>query len=112
MRRADDRPHRRERGRAHEDALADERVLMDKTPLGGVERAGLLEDRVGDSKLADVVQLGCELQILELRGLEAEATPNLARERRDVLDMLAEPRLALGQRAQERLVCRAAVGGE
>ena len=40
------------------DALADDRVTADELPLGVVERAGLVQDRVRDGDLADVVQLG------------------------------------------------------
>ena len=47
-----------ERGRGGDDALADQRVAADERPLVLVERPGLVEDRVGDRDLADVVQLG------------------------------------------------------
>ena len=39
-----------------EDPRADLGVAADLAPLVGVERAGLLQDRVGDAELADVVQ--------------------------------------------------------
>ena len=42
-------------------------------PLVGVERTGLVEDRVGDGDLADVVQLGGGGDQVELLGAPARA---------------------------------------
>src|SRR5512133_1027793 len=55
-------------GRA-DDALADDRVLADEAPLGVVERAGLVQDRVRDGDLADVVQLGGADHDVEVLGI-------------------------------------------
>ena len=43
-------------GHGHDDALADHRVLLHHFPLLVVELARLVQDLVGDSDLADVVQ--------------------------------------------------------
>src|SRR5207245_11798285 len=54
------------RGRGVEDALAEDRVLTYEVPLRALKRVWLLEDRVGDTHLADVVQQGRALQLVEL----------------------------------------------
>jgi hypothetical protein len=43
---------------AGDDALADDRVPANERPFVGVERTGLGENRVRDTDLADVMQLG------------------------------------------------------
>jgi hypothetical protein len=56
-------------------------VRADEAPLGGVERAGLLEDDVRNGQLADVVKLRREPQLLQLVELEQQpfADPNRKR---------------------------------
>ena len=55
-----------QRGRGGDDALADHRVAAHELPLVVVERARLVQDRVGDRGLADVVELGRERDQLDL----------------------------------------------
>src|SRR3954453_9044565 len=54
VRGAHDRGDVGEGRRRLDDALADDGVTLHERPLRGVERAGLLEDRVRDRDLADV----------------------------------------------------------
>jgi hypothetical protein len=58
VRGAHERRHAGERVGAGNDALADERMTAHERPLVLVERTWLVEDRVRDRGLADVVQLG------------------------------------------------------
>ena len=60
-------------GDGREDALADHRVLAHEHPLRGVERAGLVEERVGDADLADVVEQGDGGELGHLLAAQAEA---------------------------------------
>ncbi len=53
---ADDPRDHAHSGDRSQDALADHRVLSHDLPLGVVERAGLVQDRVGNANLADVVK--------------------------------------------------------
>ena len=66
MGRANDRCHRLERRYRGEQALADDRVRPHQPPLVLVERPGLSEHEVGDRDLADIVQLRCEHDQIDL----------------------------------------------
>ena len=55
-----------------DDALADDRVRFDVLPFLVVERARLVQDRVGDRELADVVERGGGLDRLEVGVVEPE----------------------------------------
>ena len=106
---AHDAPHGAQRlGRA-DDALADDRVLADEAPLGLVERAGLVQDRVRDGDLADVVQLGGADHDVEVLGVEAQARAHRARELGDVVHVALQVGLALAQDGEQHLA-RLALG--
>ena len=107
--RAHDRGDALERRRGLQDALADDRVAAHELPLGVVERAGLVEDRVGDGDLAHVVQLRRLAQVLELLGQQAEPLADRDGELRHAVDVGPERGMALRQRAQQH-VARLAPG--
>ena len=92
VRRAHDRRHALERGRGLQDALADDRVAAHELPLGVVQRARLVEDRVGDGDLAHVVQLRRLAQVLELLGRQAEPLADREGELRHAVDVVAAAR--------------------
>ena len=74
-----------------------------KAPVGLVERAGLVQDRVGDGDLADVVQLGRAHHDVEVLGVEAQARAHQARELGDVVHVALQVGLALAQDGQQDL---------
>ena len=83
--RADERGDAGQAGRGLEDPLADQRVAAHERPLVAVERAGLVEDRVRDRELADVVQGGGDAHVLaaaRASGRGARRRPPRARRRR------------------------------
>src|SRR6186997_1329094 len=82
--RANDARHAAERRGCAQDALADDGVLADEPPFALVERAGFVEDLVGNRELAEVVELSGALELLELVPAEAERGADVERERSDV----------------------------
>ena len=70
--RADEPRAALERRGGGEDALADDGVAADQRPLGVRQRAALLQDRLRDRHLADVVERGRVAQRLELAAGQAE----------------------------------------
>ena len=62
-----------ERGRGVQNPLADQRVTADEGPLVVGERAGLLEDRVGDGHLPDLVQRAGQACPFDFRLFEPQA---------------------------------------
>src|SRR3954452_4332116 len=89
------RPESRRRA---EDLLPDHGVALHEAALIGIERAGLGEDGVGDSHLADVVQLGGAGELVELFARHAAGAPQGEGEVRHLLHVIEELRLALAQR--------------
>ena len=83
MARADDPGDARQRRCGGDDALADERVAVHERPLRLVERAGLVEDDLGDRDLADVVQLGRQAHLGDLGVGQPEAPRDGVGELRD-----------------------------
>jgi hypothetical protein len=61
-------------------------VLVDERPFLVVERTRLLQHRVRDGELADVVQLGGQPELLELVAAQPEAPPDADCQRRDAFD--------------------------
>src|SRR3954451_6940517 len=100
--RADQPRHALERRCRAQDAVADDGVLAHEAPLGVVERARLVENRVGHGDLADVVQLRRAHHLVELLAAESEVGGNGARQVGDVVDVLAQLRLALLERLEQR----------
>jgi len=84
-----------ERRRAGEDALADDRVSTHERPLLCVEWTGLEEDRVGDRGLADVVQIRCQHDPLDLGLVETELQRRLSGDLGDAVEVDAEHLIAL-----------------
>ena len=79
-------------GAASDDPLADQRVAAHERPLVLVELAGLVEDRVGNRSLADVVELGRQLDPFDLVLRKAEPLRGQPREPRDPAEMGLERR--------------------
>ena len=77
---ADDRRDRAQGSGGAEDPLAEDRVLSHEVPLGTVQRAGLVEDPVGDADLADVVQLRRATDLVELLARHPEPAGDRHRE--------------------------------
>ena len=111
---ADDLGHRGEAADAAQDALADDGVLGHHRALVGRQRAGLVEDRVGDADLADVVQQRRRADVLDLGRREPEAARHGDGHLDDRLGVLARVAVALEQGDRERLDGVAAVqlGGD
>ena len=100
--RADDRHDPGESLDRGEDPLADDRVSPHQLPLLVVERRGLVEDRLGDPDLADVVEQRSELDRLEEVVAEAEPARHLDGEVRDLLRVHARVAVLRLERARER----------
>ena len=71
---ADDPRDRAHAGDRAQDPLADHGVLAHDLPLARVERAGLVEDLVGDPDLADVVKERGRADVLDLVLVERQAS--------------------------------------
>ena len=65
--------------------------------------AGLVEDRVGDGHLADVVQRGGVADVVDLLGVELQAPRDGLGQLGHAADVLAQLGVALGQRAQQHV---------
>ena len=65
--------------------------------------AGLVQDRVGDGDLADVVQLGRAHHDVEVLGVQAQARAHPARELGDVVHVTLQVGLALAQDGEQDL---------
>jgi hypothetical protein len=76
---ADDGGDLAQRGRGGEHPLPDNGVLSNQLPALVVERSGLIEDRVRDRHLANVVELGSLLE--SVNGVPRQAQPLADRER-------------------------------
>ena len=85
-------------GRGGDDALARDRVLVHEAPLVGGERPGLVQDRLRDRDLADVVQLGGNADGLHLRRLTPERRGDARRQLGHVVDVIGQLRVAVRQR--------------
>src|SRR5581483_12148472 len=90
-----------ELGRRH-DVVADAGVRPHDLPLPVRERAGLLEDRVGDPDLADVVQEAREPELAEALRREPEPLADHRAERADGLAVVARAGVLRVDRARER----------
>ena len=77
-------------------------MLLDDRELVVVERPGLLQDRVRDRELADVVQQTADREAAQARGREAELLADLDRERGDAAGVLLGRRVLLGEAHHER----------
>ena len=76
-----DRGEAGERGDAREDALGVGRVQADARELLVGQLGGLVEDRVRDAELADVVQQPGAVQVAQILAREAELLADQARRR-------------------------------
>ena len=103
--------HRDERGRRAQDPLADDGVLVDERPLALVERARLVQDRVRDRHLSDVVQLRGANRLVELLGQQLQALADPARQLSDGRHVLAQLGVSLAQRLQQDVARLPAGGG-
>ena len=83
-----------ERRRAQQDPLGDHRVAADELPLLGGERAGLVEDRVRDRHLPDVVQLRRQPRARDLLVGQLELDRERLGELDDAGELLVRPRRA------------------
>ena len=72
-----------------------------------VERPGLLEDRVGDGELADVVEQAADREVAEVALREAEALADLHRPERDPARVLLGVGVAPAELDRERADVRA-----
>ena len=100
--RADDGEHLAQRGDRREDGLAGDRVAAHDPPLGVVERAGLVQDRLRDADLPDVVEERAELEQVELLRPEPERPADVERERDDLLRVVVRVGVLLLERVRER----------
>ena len=107
--RAHEARHGPQRWSREQDALADDRVPAHEAPLGLVERPGLLEDRVGDGDLADVVELGGVRDVVELLAVHPQLAADGEREVGRTAQVHVQVGLALGEAAQQH-VARLATG--
>ena len=76
-------------------------MLRDEGPLVLGQRTGLVEDRVGNGHLADVVKLGRAHEDLDVLPLEAEAAADRSGQRRDLAEVLAQRGPTLAQSLEE-----------
>ena len=74
---------------AVEHPLALDRVRLHQRPLVVVQRAGLVDDRVGDHDLADVVQQRRQLDVVALALVEPQLVGDLQRQRDDAARVVA-----------------------
>jgi hypothetical protein len=99
--------HRGRRGRdlvdAHHDALAERDVRVHELPLLVVEGTGLLEDAIGDARLADVVQPAAEVTALDRVGGKPELRGDGCRQLGDLLAVLLVDALARAREQREAL---------
>ena len=109
--RADDRADRLQGGRGAEDALADDRVAAHELPLGVVQRPRLVQDRIGDGHLPDVVQLSGAGQLVEVLGCQVELAADRLGHLGHVVQVDVQLGLALAEGAQEHVARLAAGGG-
>ena len=100
---AHDRAHAREELDRSEDLLADDRVALHDLALGVVERALLVEDRLGDRDLADVVEDGSVAQVAQLRLVHPELTPDGLRPLHDRVRVMGGVGVLGLQRGRQRL---------
>jgi len=80
-------------------------MLTDELPLALVEWARLVEDLVRHGELADVVELRCSGELVELVAPQSEHRACLHRERRNAFRVNLESRLAFGEPVQEGVQC-------
>jgi len=80
-----------------DDALADHRVALHHGPLVVAQRAGLVEDRVRDRHLADVVQLGCDPDPLDVDFWQSVLAADGLRERGNVGQVVVQAGAALAE---------------
>ena len=76
---------------------------MHEAPLLRVQRARLVQDRVRDRDLADVVQLGRARQHVELLADHPQAPPHRERQRTDAALVLLQVRVALLEGLQQHV---------
>src|SRR5581483_1234147 len=81
-----------------EDPRADLRVALDLAPLGRIERARLLQDRVGDPELAEVVQYPRGVDPLDPCRVEAERDGNITSQPSDGARVQRRARIAQVER--------------
>ena len=104
--------HRCERGGGGQDALPDERVLTDEPELHTVQWPGLVEDLVRDRHLADVVKLGGAGHVFEPLRRQPHRATDRQGERRHVVQVGVEVRLALLEDLHEHVARLLAHGVE
>jgi hypothetical protein len=90
--------HPRQCRRRRDDPLAHSGMALDVLPFGGIERTWLVEDRIRDRDLADVVQFPCDADLLDLCVLQAELLGCRLCKQRDVAEVRPEVRAALHER--------------
>ena len=86
-------------GAALDDPLADDRMAMHEAPLLLVQRPRLVEDRLGDRDLADVVKLGGAAERLDLVLGQVEHDRERPHELGDLADVIGDVGEALRERA-------------
>ncbi len=65
-------------------------MVVNELPLAVGKATALVENRVGDAHLADIVQLGGAEDLVELLATDVEAAGDADREMRDVTGVLIE----------------------
>ena len=99
-----------------QDALADDGVLLHQHPLVVVERPVLVQDRVGDADLADVVEEGgASRRAATSSGLSASACATRTVSSDDGLGVVAGVAVALeqgGGQADDRVAARVVLGAD
>src|SRR5207249_7501458 len=95
--RAHDRCNVEEGGRGGEDPFTDDDVALHERPLGFVQGAGLVEDRVRNRELADVVQLRRTVKLRNLGFVDSKAARDRDGQLGDAVDMVADVWMALAE---------------
>ncbi len=95
--------HGNHRGGGGEDPLPGFRVALDDRPLGWLEHRGLVENRVGDGDLADVMKLRGPDERFELLAGQTQPQGHRACHRGDVVEVLGQAWLMLGQDLEQDL---------
>jgi len=86
-----------------DDALTDDRVALHEGPFVVAQRSGLVEDRVGDGALADVVQLGCDSDPLNVELWKAALTAHRLRQLGDVACVVVQVGAALAEGGEQHV---------
>ena len=93
-----------ERRSGRDDSFADLAVALHERALLVVERAWLVEDRVRDRRLADVVELRGQSCPVGLLGRQVEANGGAPGEDCDMVEVVDEVPVLLGEHLQEHVL--------